>query len=323
MTPIKTILFAVICLGFFSEGSVAQEGTTDQVETRIQEVDEMIEEELKTIKVLEQQRTEAMNANDSDRVAQLKTEIDAANRSLGKLEGLREQLNEFQQSNDRKRANAAPRSTRPRDLRNKKRPSMPTIGGNESGMDLARETERLRRKEERNASQDLRNNWSAAPPNPEGSPRMRSPNRNNESFRVRNLRIAYDALLDSGENELADRVQRLIDREGNNGNPGPESRERTSRPSAGGMERGQFSRPNNGPGMADGPSMADGPATADGPFGGRRNTQRPPQRRQNNPPATNNQRRPDNQRELDAMEDEIERLRDKLRALRERENGGN
>lgn len=317
MTLFKSLLLALICIPTFSDLIVAQDDMADQVEARIKEVESMIDEELSTIAVLERQQAEAMDAKDSDRVAQLKTEIDAANRSLGKLEGLKEQLDDLKRSNDRKRANTMPRSSRPRDLRNKKRPSMPTIGGNESGMDLARETDRIRRKEERNAAQDLRNDWTTAPPNRGASPPTRNSNRRSESFRVRNLRIAYDALLDSGENELAQQVQSLIERESRSSDAGGQARNRPSRPTAGGMNRGQFSNRNNGPGMADGPT------TADGPLGGRRGNQRAPQRPQNNPPVAGNQPGPDSQRELDAMEDEIERLRDKLRALREREKGDN
>ena len=334
MSLFRCLVMAITCIPILASLVIAQEDMSDQVETRIKEVENMIDEELSAIAVLERQQEEAMRADDAQRVAQLKKEIDAANRSLGKLEGLREQLSQLKDSNERKLANQKPRSSRPRDLRNKKRPALPTIGGNESGMDLARENERLRRKQERNASQDPRNDWTDAPLNRGNGQSARSATSRNESFRLRNLRIAHDALLDSGENRLAEQVQALIDREDNGDTSRFQSRDRASRPSTGGMSRGQFSNRSNGPGMADGPGMAngrgmangpgmaDGPSMADGPMSGRRSNQRTSRQPSNNRRPSTNQNRPDSQRELDAMEDEIERLRDKLKALREREGGG-
>ncbi len=319
-TPILAIAMLFTCIPF----AFAQDDQNQQIEGRLGEVENMIKEERATIALLERQLSKAEEDGDNQRQTELKDEIDAAYTSLSKLEELRDQFEDLNNTRERKRQNAQRRFNSPLSMRGRGNVPRPTIGGNEDGMDLKAAQQRQKRlqqqKQNREPSRPPQGNWS---PSVDRGNRGGAARRPNESFRLRSLKTALAGLQDAGEVDLANQVESLIDREERNQNANAPARNpnRANRnPSVQG----------NPAGDSDGPTMADGPAMADG--GNARGNRNPRNNRntRGNPPRVGGQPQgpagqgnssADNSNELDAMEDEIERLRDKLRALRNRQNG--
>ena len=303
-------LFCLLVIPFPGVAN-AQDDQSEQIQDRLEEVQNMIDEEQSTIAVLESQLKEALNDNDTERVEKLRAEIDAAYESLEKLKELNDQLRELRDSAEEDNNVRVRGGAQPRLPRGKRRVPNPRIGGSEGAVDWEAERRRRERKREqqrRDRGQDVGGPEGMAPRGNRG----RSSNRG-ESARLRNLRAAFDALVDAGEMDMADDVQDLIDAEAR-------KQDRNDRSKDQGRDRDRGNRGDfGGRGRGDGPAMADGPASADGNSGRSRTRSRGNAR--DNTRDRNRSRDRDRDRDtdedIDDLEDEIDRLRDKLRDLKD------
>ena len=79
--------FSILALGF--TGNVFAQGAQgEEIETRLAEVKSMIEEEQSTISLLEGQLKTALEDGETERVQQLRDEIDAAFENIEELQKL-------------------------------------------------------------------------------------------------------------------------------------------------------------------------------------------------------------------------------------------
>ncbi len=295
--------FSILALGF--TGNVFAQGAQgEEIETRLAEVKSMIEEEQSTISLLEGQLKTALEDGETERVQQLRDEIDAAFENIEELQKLNDSLKELQDE-----AGPAAGGAQPRRPGRRRSVPNPTIGGSEGGVDW--EAERKRR--ERQKSNRRRGTGDRGSPiiggAPSGNVRAggnRGNRARNGSSKLNHLRDAFDALLDAGETELAEDVQEKIDMEEQRLRDSERSRDREAAPSRGSGNRGAGNR-------GDGPLAADGPSRPR--FSNRSGN------RDRNQERNRTRQRDEGDDELDDLRDELNRLRERLEEQERRQKG--
>ncbi len=289
--PLTVILVAVISL-LSSETLLAQRAgdNADQIRSRLNDTKELIDEEQSNISNLESQLEEAISDNDEETSESLRSEINEAYERLEELQELNRKLRDLQDDS----VEDKPIVRRPGGVRRQgERVPNPSLGGLDGDDSIEKARQRyLKEKEERRRR--------AATPAPDfGGPASADENdragdrrapRSAGSSKLRNLEDARDSLMDAGETELAERVQDAIDREERRIKEQSRDRDRDRDRDRGAAER---------PGRGGGPVQADGPA-------------RRPNRDRN---------RGDDGDELSELEDELDRLREKLKEMERSRNG--